>query len=82
MTIASENEVRSSAESLARLRKAMNGVLFGQERLIDEWVPALIWSPSNGEHTLTVELLDPKGEPMQARWNPVVRKFTVSGDNP
>jgi hypothetical protein len=52
------------------------------ERLIDEWVPALIWSPSNGEHTLTVELLDPKGKPMQARWNPVVRKFTVSGDNP
>ena len=42
MTIASESEVRSSAESLSRLQKAMNGVLFGQERLIDDVLTGLV----------------------------------------
>ena len=42
MTIASETEVRSSAETLSRLRKAMNGVLFGQERLIDDVLTGLV----------------------------------------
>ena len=42
MTIASETEVRSSAETLSRLQQAMNGVLFGQERLIDDVLTGLV----------------------------------------
>ncbi|GMR23569.1 MAG: MoxR family ATPase [Acidobacteriota bacterium] len=42
MTIASETEVRSSAQTLSRLQKAMNGVLFGQERLIDDVLTGLV----------------------------------------
>ena len=42
MTIASETEVRSSSETLSRLQKAMNGVLFGQERLIDDVLTGLV----------------------------------------
>ena len=42
MTIASETEVRSSAATLSRLQKAMNGALFGQERLIDDVLTGLV----------------------------------------
>lgn len=42
MTIASESEVGASAETLSRLRKALNGVLLGQERLIDDVLSGLV----------------------------------------
>jgi len=42
MTIASETEVRSSVAILSRLQKAMNGALFGQERLIDDVLTGLV----------------------------------------
>lgn len=42
MTVASESEVQSSAETLTRLREAMNGVLFGQEKLIDDVLTGLV----------------------------------------
>ncbi len=42
MTVATETEVRSSAEKLSRLRGVMNDVLFGQERLIDDVLVGLV----------------------------------------
>jgi MoxR-like ATPase len=42
MTVANETEVHSSAEVLSRLRTAMNGVLFGQDHLIDDVLIGLV----------------------------------------
>lgn len=49
----------------------------GIKHTVSEWRPLLVWSPSDGEHTLKAELLDAKAQPVDVPWNPVTRKFTV-----
>ena len=51
----------------------------GKRRYVTSWVPYMVWAPSDGEYTLTLELVDAKGELVKSPWNPTVRKFTVKG---
>jgi len=49
----------------------------GITKIISEWRPLLVWSPSDGEHQLEAELLDAKGQPVANPWNPAKLTFTV-----
>jgi hypothetical protein len=51
-----------------------------EDHLLDTWQPYYIEGLPMGTNTVTLTLLDPKGEVVEAPYNPISREFELKAD--